>query len=75
MPHSQNFTHQLYITYYTDVMVMFQSQVNAVTEGNSYVAHISVEPTSLMASFDVIVQTYSCGGYSTATRKRYLLVQ
>ena len=75
MSHSQNFTHQLCITYYTDVTVTFHSQVNAVTEGNSYVVHIGVEPTTLMASFDVIVQTYSCGGYSTATRKRYLLVK
>ena len=75
MPYPQIFIHQLCITYHTDVTVMFQSQVNAVTEGNSYVVHIGVEPTSLMASFDVIVQTYSCGGYSTATRKRYLLVK
>ena len=53
----------------TDVTVNLKSQVNAVTEGNSSVANVSVEPTSLMANFVVIVQTYFCGGCSGANRK------
>lgn len=60
------------IMYYTDAIVTLRSQVSAVTEGSRYVASVSVKPTTLMASFDVIVQTYSCSGCSAANRKRYL---
>ena len=58
------------ILYFTDVIVNLQSQVSAVTEGDTYVVNVSVEPTTLMASFDVIVQTYSCGGCNGANCKQ-----
>lgn len=56
----------------TDVTVNLQSQVSAVTEGTNYTANINVinvEPTTLMTTVDVIVQTYSCGGCKGANRK------
>ena len=54
-------------------MVNLQSQVSAITEGDTYLVNVNVEPTTLMASFDVIVQTYSCGGCNGANRKRRYL--
>lgn len=56
--------------YFTDVIVNLQSQISAVTEGSSYVVNVSVEPTTIMASFNVIVQTYFCGGCNGANRKQ-----
>ena len=56
--------------YFTDVTVNLQSNFSAVTEGNSYVVNVSVEPTTLMERFDVIVQTYFCGGCNGANCKQ-----
>ena len=50
------------------VTVSLRSQVKSVIEGNDYVANIGIEPTDLMTSFDVIVETYSCGGSIEANR-------
>ena len=58
------------------VTVNLQPQVSAVAEGGTYVANITVEPTTLMATFDVIVQTYFCDGCNGANRKQqYLLTK
>ena len=55
--------------YFADVIVSLLSQVSAVAEGNDYTVNVSVEPTTLLANFDVIVQTYPCGGCNGANRK------
>ena len=58
---------------FTDVTVNLQSQISTVTEGSTYVFNVNVEPTTLMASFDVLVQTYFCGGCNGANRKSQFL--
>ena len=65
------FTANLPCLYYiiVGVTVNLASQVESVVEGNDYVASIRVEPTDLMTSFNVIVETYSCGGCIGANRK------
>lgn len=39
------------------------------TEGSDFSVFVSVEPTNLMTSFDVIIETYVCGDLLAATRK------
>ena len=64
------FTATLLYLYYiiVGVTVSLRSQVESVVEGNGYVASINVEPTDLMTSFNVTVETYSCGGCIGANR-------
>jgi len=61
--------------YFTDVVIYLKSAVSAVTEGSNYAVNITVEPTTLMASFDVILQTYSCGGCTAANCKEKQLIK
>lgn len=66
------FTLFILCIYFTDVTVNLKSEVSAVLEGEHYVANVSVEPTTLLGrktTFDVIVQTYTCGGYIAADCK------
>ena len=62
------FTAMLLCYIIVDVTVSLRSQVKSVIEGNDYVANIGFEPTDLMTSFEVIVETYSCGGSTGANR-------
>jgi len=51
------------------VVVNLEGGSPDTTEGSSYTAFVSAEPTNLMTNFDVLVETYMCGECLAATRK------
>jgi len=51
------------------VVVNLEGGSADVTEGGNYSVFVSVEPTTLLASFDVIVETYMCGEHLAASCK------
>ena len=59
----------IYCMLFVVVVVNLEGGSPDATEGSNYTAFVSAEPTNLMTSFDVIVETYMCGECLAATRK------